>query len=143
MEKFTLSSPDFNSGENVSLNTSFIKKNLNPDLIIKNIPSGTNYFALIFSEVNSEEIIHWILWDIPLIEEIHEGCIPLQAVVGINSYEKNCYVGPKNFNHRYVFTLYALKKELVLSSNSKIEHLLETIKGNILGIAKLDFIYSR
>ena len=56
----------------------------------------------------SKTFVHWVVFDIPAIEEIKEKSIPGKQ--GINDFQEKNYKGPcpPTGTHRYYFKLYAL-----------------------------------
>ena len=120
-------------------------KNINPPLIVANIPDGTKTLALIVEDPDAPRgtFDHWIVWNISPNEAIAENSNP--GISGINGFGKNGYGGPcpPSGEHRYFFRVFALDDELNLLTGSKKEHLLDAMKGHILATAELIGVYQK
>ena len=61
--------------------------------------------------------VHWVIWNIePNTKEIKEDSIPTGSIEGKTDFGNTGYGGacpPPGNPHRYIFTVYALKKEKV------------------------------
>ena len=114
-------------------------KNINPPLIIKNIPEGTRTLALIVEDPDAPKGIfdHWVCWNISPNEAIAEGSN--LGTNGTNSFGKTGYGGPcpPSGVHRYYFKVFALNRELDLSAGANKNQLLDAMKGHILANAEL------
>ena len=115
-------------------------KNISPQLEWSNAPKETKSFALTCidpdapgaapgAQVNA--FTHWIVYDIPLVNEIPESGKIGQELA--NSFGKLGYKGPSppSGTHRYIFTLYALDVEHIDAKNffSEIEkHKLDSVQ---------------
>ena len=130
-------------------------EDLSPELILSDIPEETVSLAIILDDLDvpwKKNFSHWIAWNIPNTEIIPEGLPkgvriekPINACQGI-AWGKNCYRGPKppfflKKVHRYVFYVYALDTELMLSGNSRKNELMDAMQGHILAETKLTGLY--
>lgn len=130
-------------------------EDLSPELVLTDVPKETVSLAIILDDLDvpwKKEYNHWIVWNIPNTEIVPEGLPkgpeidkPIKACQGIG-WGKNCYRGPKppfflKKAHRYVFYVYALDSELVLSPNSKKEALINAMQGHILAETSLMGLY--
>jgi len=97
-------------------------KNINPPLIVKNIPDGTKTLALIVEDPDASRgtFDHWVCWNISPNEAITEGSTP--GINGTNSFGKTGYGGPcpPSGEHRYFFKVFALDAELDLRHRATI-----------------------
>jgi len=120
-------------------------KNINPPLIVENIPDGTKTLALIVEDPDAPRGVfdHWILWNISPNEAIAENSNP--GISGTNSFGKTGYGGPcpPSGEHRYFFRVFALDDELTLLTGSTKEELLDAMKGHILASAELMGVYQK
>jgi len=59
--------------------------NINPPLIIENLPNNTQSLALTIEDPDSPSgsFVHWVMWNIPPSNEIQEHSAP--GVEGLNS----------------------------------------------------------
>ncbi|MDP3964249.1 MAG: YbhB/YbcL family Raf kinase inhibitor-like protein [bacterium] len=118
-----------------------------PHLAWSEIPSGTRSFAVscLDPDAPGGGFIHWLLIDIPLsTTEIPEnaGC-PTGAKEIENDFGKKPYGGPcpPQGEHRYVFTVYALKAETLEGVGR--QNFLDLVKQNMIASAELIGRYAR
>lgn len=120
-------------------------KNINPPLIVRNIPEGTKTLALIVEDPDAPggTFDHWVCWNISPNEAIAEGGNP--GINGTNSFGKPGYGGPcpPSGEHRYFFKVFALDDKLDLVAGSEKQALLDAMKGNILASAELMGFYKK
>jgi len=138
----------FKNGDTIPEKFTCDGENINPELIISEIPEGTKSMVIIFHDHDSPkgEFIHWLLWNIPPDTKIiKEGTTPMDAVEGMTDFGFSYYGGPcpQKGNHRYEFHLYALSKMLDLYKGSSKNDLLENMKDCKLGEASLIGTYER
>ncbi len=115
-------------------------KKISPPLKWRGVPSETKTFAIICEDSdtpNGQGKDHWILYNIPGdTREISEGAydLPKEARQGLNSWGQTEYSAPcpPDREHRYVFKLYALNKELTLDHAPTKNELLKAMEGHIL-----------
>ena len=118
-------------------------KNVNPELIISDVPEGAQSLVLIMDdpdiprEVKQQRGIgvfdHWVVFNVPPdTTKVKENSVV--GVQGKNSAGENKYTGPcppkqyKPSEHRYFFTLYA--QDIILDleegvSKEKVERAME------------------
>jgi Raf kinase inhibitor-like YbhB/YbcL family protein len=140
-----LSSPAFKNNGKIPIKYTCQGLDINPPLVISDVPTGTKSFVLVMEDIDvSENIqrdrrwIHWLAYNIdPKIREIPEGTSEV-GILGQNTGGKNLYMGPcpPDKSHRYFFRIYALNKLLELPEGISIEFLLHSIHGSILGQAE-------
>lgn len=123
-------------------------ENLNPKIIIEDIPKESESLALIMEDPDAPagSWTHWVLWNIPPeIDIIDEGIIPEEATEGVNSSGSQNYQGPcpPTGTHRYVFRIYALRERLELSADSEKDDLIIAMEGLIIETAEIIGLYSR
>ncbi|HYA26607.1 MAG TPA: YbhB/YbcL family Raf kinase inhibitor-like protein [Thermodesulfovibrionales bacterium] len=121
---------------------------VNPPLIIENVPVGTKSLALIVDDPDAPRgtWVHWVVWNIdPKTVEIREHNIPKGALQGMNDFEKRDYGGPcpPSGTHRYFFKLYALDTLLNFSSEAGKAGLEKAMQGHIIGQAQIVGRYKR
>ena len=146
--KLSLTSPAFQNNQPIPAKYSCKSENINPPLLIENVPEGTKSFALIVDDPDapSGNWVHWLVWNIPANNlNIDSGSVPPGSVQGFNSSQKNNYDGPcpPSGTHRYFFKLYALDTMLNLDKKENKNNLEITMKGHILDETSLVGLYSK
>ena len=120
-------------------------ENINPALVIENIPNGTKSLALIMDDPDapSGDFVHWVLYDIPVTNRIDENSI--LGKQGLNSLGKLGYVSPcpPTGVHRYFFKIYALDKMLNCDVGLSKAELEREISSHLLGKAELIGLYEK
>jgi Raf kinase inhibitor-like YbhB/YbcL family protein len=120
-------------------------KNINPPLIVENVPDNTKTLALIVEDPDAPRGVftHWIVWNISPNETITEGSNP--GINGTNSFGKTGYGGPcpPSGEHRYFFRVFALDDELNLPVGSTKEELLDAMKEHVIASAELMGVYQK
>ena len=120
-------------------------KDINPPLIVENIPEGSKTLALIVEDPDAPRgtFDHWIVWNISPNEAIAEGSNP--GISGTNSFGKTGYGGPcpPSGVHRYFFRVFALDDELDLLAGATKDELLDAMKGHIIASAELMGLYQK
>ena len=122
---------------------------VSPALTWSNVPMGTQSFVLHMHDPdvaiggNTNDVIHWIAWDIPgTATSLPEG-VPAQAtlpdgtVQGMNQGNVPGYRGPgapaAGPPHHYTWELYALNAKLNLPASTTRDDILKAINGKIVG----------
>jgi hypothetical protein len=123
-------------------------EDINPPLLIDNIPSGAKSLALIVDDPDAPigTWVHWVVWNIdPNTREIKENSVPKGTQQGMNDFRKHGYGGPcpPSGTHRYFFKLYALDNMLDLGANAKKSDLEKVMKGHILEKTEIIGLYKR
>jgi len=144
----TITSPAFKNNEMIQEKFTCDGANVNPLLLISNMPPSTKSFALIVDDPDAPMGIwvHWVVWNIPPdTKEIAEDHLPTGARQGLNDFRKNRYGGPcpPSGTHRYFFKLYALDSLLDLPLNATKSDLEKAMKGHVLGHAEIVGLYRR
>ena len=152
---FKLSSTAFGEGDSIPAHYSCDGAQASPPLSIGGAPEGTKTFTLIMEDPDVPKalkpdgvFLHWVVFNIPgSITEIIEGAS--LGISGENGAGKTGYVAPcpppqyDPREHRYVFTLYALDKELALQAGAPKQVIIQAMQGHILGTAQLIGKYKR
>ncbi|MFW6230783.1 MAG: YbhB/YbcL family Raf kinase inhibitor-like protein [Nanoarchaeota archaeon] len=112
-----LHSPDFGDGGVFPTECSQRGGNEKPKLSIQDPPPAAKTFALTFVDLDKGgNWCHWVVWNIPATST------EIKGEEGTNSTGNKGYSGPNpeldSGVHRYVFTLYALKRELNLQPSA-------------------------
>ncbi|VUT24383.1 MAG: putative kinase inhibitor protein [Candidatus Methanolliviera sp. GoM_asphalt] len=140
-----LTSPEFENGNKIPREFTSEGDNINPTLIIEDIPAGTKSLALIVDDPDAPmgTWVHWVSFNIPVVSQIDEDSIPGKQ--GINDFGRKEYGGPcpPSGTHRYFFKLYALDNVLDLNEGINKEALEEAVGGHILDKAELIGLYKK
>lgn len=112
---------------------------INPELEWKNIPKGTQSFALSVKDPDAPigTFVHWLVYDISKDKrKIAENSVPGKQVK--NNFRKEDYGGPcpPSGVHRYFFRLYALDVE-TLGEIGSMEEFDEKVKEHTIDMAEL------
>jgi Raf kinase inhibitor-like YbhB/YbcL family protein len=156
-----LSSSEFENGENIPKKYTCEGDNVNPPLIISEIPGGTKSLALIMydpdipqefkEKMNINGWDHWVVWNIlPETKNIPENSQDL-GTQGMQTGGKKGYTGPcppkdkEPPKHRYFFWLFALdveNLELEEGKTTKVQ-LEKAMEGHIIDNAELLGYYEK
>lgn len=147
MPLFDITSPKFESFENIPMRYAYKGQNISPPLNIRGVPFSAKSLVLIMDDIDAptDSWIHWILFNIPTnTSTIEENSIPTGASEGINSWGNKGYGGPSPPSgvHRYFFKLYALNIKLALVNPEKKE-IEKAIQGHIIAKAELVGLYGK
>jgi hypothetical protein len=145
MGDMKLTSPDFENKKMIPRKFTCEGDDVNPTLIIEEIPAGTKSLALIVDDPDAPmgTWVHWVVYDIPVVARIDEDSVP--GTQGLNDFSKKEYGGPcpPSGTHRYSFKLYALDKELALGGRVDKSALEKAMHGHIQDKAELIGLYKR
>lgn len=117
----------------------------NPPLAIKDIPDNAKSLALIMDDPDAPmgTWVHWVVFDIPIMEDIKENSIP--GTQGVNTSGDKNYGGPcpPSGVHRYFFKIYALDTVLNVREGITKQELETAMRGHVLAQAELIGLYKR
>ncbi len=140
-----LTSPEFEHNKFIPAKFSCQGKGINPALFIEGMPKEAKSLALIVDDPDAPggDFVHWVVYDIPLIEQIKENSIPGKQ--GVNSLGKLGYVGPcpPTGAHRYFFKIYALDKILNLDEGVSKADLEAAMAAHIIDKTELIGLYQK
>ena len=140
-----LSSPEFEHKSFIPQRFTCQGKGVNPGLIIEGIPEQAKSLALIIDDPDAPggDFVHWILYDIPVIDRIKEDTIVGKQ--GLNSLGRLGYVSPcpPTGVHRYFFKIYALDKILNYNEGLSKPELEREISTHLLDKAELIGLYQK
>lgn len=120
--------------------------NINPEIVIDEIPAKTKSLAIIVLDSDSPNgtFCHWLMWDITPMKSLKEDSAP--GIQGRNSFGENKYNGPcpPTGKHHYHFKVYALDTKLSslpkTTDNSELE---KAMNGHIIASGELIGLYKR
>ena len=140
-----LTSPEFENNGFIPKKFTCHGENVNPALVIENIPEGTRRLALIVSDPDapSGNWVHWVLFNIPVVSRIEENSVV--GIPGVNDSGKNRYDGPcpPSGTHHYIFKIYALDTEFDLQKGVTKKTLENSMQGHILARAELTGLFKK
>jgi len=140
----------FENGGEIPRKYGYKKDNVNPPILIKEIPDEAKSLTLIMDDPDAMGAVgkiwvHWIVCNIePSISEINENSIPSNSIQGKTDFGETAYGGPAppDKEHTYIFKLYALDKKLDINEGSSKSQVEEAMKGHIIDEAKLEGKYA-
>lgn len=140
-----LKSPEFEHNGMIPSKFTCDGIDVNPTLVIEDIPNETKSLALIMDDPDAPmgTWVHWVVYNIPPLSRIDEDSIP--GTQGKNDFRKLDYGGPcpPSGTHRYFFKLYALDGELDLEEGARKEDVEKAMEGHILAQAEFIGLYKR
>lgn len=140
-----LTSPEFENNKFIPKKFTCEGEDVNPALIIENIPKETKSLALIVDDPDAPmgTWVHWVVYDIQPVSRIDENSIPGRQ--GLNDFRRKNYGGPcpPSGTHRYFFKVHALDKMLGLGEAAGKAELENAMDGHILDKAELIGLYKR
>jgi len=140
-----ISSPEFENNQFIPKKFTCQGKDINPTLIIEDIPEEAISLALIVDDPDAPMgmWVHWVIFDIPVVGRIEENSIPGKQ--GINDFGRKDYGGPcpPSGTHRYYFKIYALDAMLNLQEGMSKKELERVMEGHILDKAELIGLYKK
>ncbi|MBU0503241.1 MAG: YbhB/YbcL family Raf kinase inhibitor-like protein [Candidatus Omnitrophica bacterium] len=140
-----ISSPEFDHNQSIPSKFTCEGKNINPALIIDSIFKDAKSLALIVDDPDAPmgTWVHWVVFDIPLINRIEENSIPGKQ--GSTSNGSRDFHGPcpPSGTHRYFFKIYALDAMLNLEEGISKKELEAAMQGHIIDKAELIGLYKK
>lgn len=145
--KMKITSSAFREGATIPSKFSCDGANTSPPLQIADVPPEAKSLVLIVDDPDAPSglFTHWIVWNIsPHTNSVGEGSAP-KGVQGTSDFGKPGYGGPcpPSGAHRYYFKIFALDRQLDLSSGAKRGQLDAAMKSHIIAQAELMGRYSR
>ena len=155
MAELIITSPAFEPEGWIPNRHSGFGEDVSPEIHIDGIDPGAVSLAITLDDLGHPihpGYNHWVAWNIPpmniLPEHIPKGAVckqPFHIEQGL-AYGKHCYRGPKppfHWNHRYVFSVYALDTTLDIGADSDKNAVLAALDGHILQTGVLYGKYQR
>ena len=153
-EVFTLTSPAFTNNGAIPLKYASANlggQDVSPPLQWSNPPSGTRSFAITCIDLDADNFVHWVIYDIPAtLSALPENVLKQpQAQIngatvkqGQNDFGGVGYGGPEpppNERHRYQFTVYALSVDTLNlpAGATTLQQVNQAMQGKILSQATL------
>ena len=133
MPEFSISSSDFDEGQEIPKKFGYKFENKQPEISFDNVPDGHKSTALIMDDPDAmgavgKVWVHWLVVN-------NNG----SQIFGKTDFGEIVYGGPAppDKRHTYVFKAYALDVELDLNEGYSKQELEDAMKGHIIGEAKL------
>ncbi|MEX1169223.1 MAG: YbhB/YbcL family Raf kinase inhibitor-like protein [Chloroflexota bacterium] len=146
---FNLTSTAFSEGDPIPRQLTCDGENVSPDLTWAGAPDGTQALALIVTDPDARNFVHWIAYD---LTGTPSGGLPVGVSAspdappqGTNDFGRTGYGGPcpPSGTHRYVFALRALDRPLELVGAPRIEDVERAMDGHVLARTTLTGTYHR
>jgi len=145
-----IESSAFQSGGEIPRKYGYKKDNVNPALIINDVPADAKSLALVMDDPDAMRAVgkvwvHWVLWNIdPSTSQINENSVPSNSIQGKTDFGEIAYGGPAppDKEHTYLFKLYALDDKLSLDEGSTKSQLEEAMKNHVVAESKLEGRYA-
>jgi Raf kinase inhibitor-like YbhB/YbcL family protein len=149
MPDFTLTSTAFADGEPIPRKHTCDGEDVSPDLNWEGVPDGAGALVLVVDDPDARGFVHWLVYDMTasgsggLPEAVSES--PEAPPQGANDFGRIGYGGPcpPSGEHRYVFTLYALRQQLGLSGTPRGGDVRDAMDGLVIAEARLEGRYTR
>ena len=140
----------FQNGGEIPRKYGYKKDNVNPSLIIKEVPTNAKSLVLIMDDPDAMGAVgkiwvHWIVWNIdPSVGEIQENSIPSNSIQGKTDFGEIAYGGPAppDKEHTYIFKLYALDDNLSLGEGSTKSQVEEAMETHVIAESRLEGKYA-
>ena len=140
-----ISSPAFEHQSNIPSRYTCDGRNINPPLVIEQIPEEAKSLVLIVDDPDAGGgmWVHWVVWNIPITLSIKENSVP--GTEGVNDFKRKHYGGPcpPSGTHRYFFKVYALDAVLDLPANTDKKSLEQAMQPHIIAFGEIIGLYER
>ncbi|MBI3283220.1 YbhB/YbcL family Raf kinase inhibitor-like protein [Candidatus Curtissbacteria bacterium] len=141
-----ITSSAFAEGQQIPADYTCDGRNVNPALLISEIPEKTESLVLVVDDIDAPGGIftHWVVFDISKkITKIDEDSQP--GVAGKNNFGRVEYGGPcpPSGIHRYYFRVFALNKAVGLAPGVSRREVEDVMRDHIIGSAELMGTYGR
>lgn len=148
LESMTIKTDAFENNGKIPSKYTCDGENISPGFTFFTVPVAARSLALIVEDPDSpsKNFTHWILFNInPLINGFDENTVPDGAIEGLNDFGEPLYGGPcpNTGEHRYVFKLYALDKNLELEKGATKQQVLNAISNHIIEESQIIGLYER
>ncbi len=122
--------------------------NRSPALSWSTPPPGTVELALVVTDDDAEDFVHWAVAAIPpTTTQVGEGAQITGAIDGLTDFNSTAWNGPcppsPGEMHRYRFSLYALGQQTELPDNFTGEELANVAASTAIALAEVTGTYTR
>ena len=146
---FTLTSTAFSDGGSIPRRFTCDGENASPDLAWSGAPEATRALALVVTDPDARDFVHWIVLD---VTGTPAGGLPTAVSAsadtprqGTNSFGSPGYGGPcpPSGEHHYVFALFALDGPLELTGAPRLAEVQAAMDGHVIATTTLNGTYHR
>lgn len=145
IKTLNVTSTAFENGAIIPLKYTCDGENINPPLLIKNIPHETKSLVLVVEDPDApiRTWVHWLVWNISPVNKINEKSSI--GVKGKNDFGKRQYTGPcpPAGTHRYFFKVYALDDLLTMKADATKIDVEKAMSSHIIGFGELIGTYTK
>lgn len=114
-----------------------------PELTWANVPAGTVSLALILTDEDAPDYVHWVAANIsPSLTGLAAGTLPSDAIAAKNSRGAIGFTGPcppEGTTHQYSLTLYALDQMLEFANGDDGTVMSEAISAAAIDATTISF----
>jgi Raf kinase inhibitor-like YbhB/YbcL family protein len=151
ISEISVESPAFENNKNIPARFTCDGENINPKLLIYNIPENTQSLTIIMDDPAAPggTWVHWVVFNIP-VGALNQMAFPIEenntvGSLGKNSWDSVSYGGPcpPSGIHRYKFKAFALDAKINFAETPTKEDLEVAMKGHILAKGELVGIYQK
>lgn len=137
-----LTSPAFTDNGPIPDTYTCLGAGVSPPLNISGVPAGTQSLVLVVRDHDAPDgtFTHWTIWNISgTTTVIKENSVPDGSTQGLNDFKQIGYGAPcpPSGTHQYIFSLYALNRQLSLEPGSRLYAIMANIEGHVLAKAQL------
>lgn len=123
-------------------------ENVSPPLVISKVPVGTVELAIVMTDPDADDFVHWVVAGIaPTSTFIEEGAVPVEAVETRNDAGTPGWTGPcppvGDGIHTYDFALYALPVPSGVTAETEPAVAVAAVQETSTAIAALTGTYER
>ena len=141
MSVFSISSSDFNEGEEIPKKFGYKFENKQPNIEVNNVPENASSIALIMDDPDAMAAVgkiwvHWLVFGSNESKKFPNGNLRRE---GKTDFGELGYGGPAppNGRHTYIFKAYALDITPDLKKGYSKQELEDAMKGHIITESKL------
>lgn len=138
----TVTSPAFRDGGRIPERYTCAGTETSPPLSWEGAPHNAAALSLVVDDPDAPggTFVHWVVFNIePDVTSVPEGMVPAGGEQAQNSGGEVGYVGPcpQRGEHRYRFTVYALRQEMPLSEGAALKDALAQISKRSVASGRL------
>jgi Raf kinase inhibitor-like YbhB/YbcL family protein len=151
-DSITVTSPAFRDGAPMPVRFAcpqYGGRSKTPPLRWSVAQNGVGSLALIIDDPDSPSgaYVHWVLFNIdPTANELLEGVVPRRSQQALNTAGTTGYTPPcppKGEDHRYRFTLYALRDKVPLGNGARLNTVLAEIAKRTIARGRMIVVFGQ